>query len=222
MAISPTAHFRQRTLDRLMALGERALWLRGNGDRWLVEARAGRFRHEDQATAQLIEWASARITSVQRDLLEMLPLTCSIELPGLGRIGFCHATSRSDNEMILVDSPIEHYRLAFSQLDAQTIVVGHCHMPFDRLFDRRRIVNTGSVGMPYGHLGASWALIGRDIVLRRTPYDIDDASSRISRTGMPGVDEFVRTNVRAAPSDQEALEVFHSFARKQQERGCFE
>ena len=33
--------FPVETLDRLAALGDRALWLRGNGDRWLVEARAG-------------------------------------------------------------------------------------------------------------------------------------------------------------------------------------
>ncbi len=35
--------FPSETLDRLEALGSRALWLRGNGDRWLSEARADPF-----------------------------------------------------------------------------------------------------------------------------------------------------------------------------------
>ena len=42
--------FPSETLDRLDALGSRALWLRGNGDRWLAEAHAGRFRHPDPGT----------------------------------------------------------------------------------------------------------------------------------------------------------------------------
>jgi diadenosine tetraphosphatase ApaH/serine/threonine PP2A family protein phosphatase len=31
-----------------------------------------------------------------------------------------------------------------------TVVCGHTHMPFDRLAAGRRVVNPGSVGMPYG------------------------------------------------------------------------
>ncbi len=207
--------FPAETLDRLMALGERGLWVRGNGDRWLTEARDGRFRHDDDATARLIEWASARLTDVHRTMLAALPSTRRVAPPGFGTAGFCHATARSDDEMILVDSSMEHYRAAFEGLDAPTIVVGHSHMPFDRLFDRRRIVNTGSVGMPYGHAGASWALIDRDIVLRRTLYDVEAAAARIARTGMPDAEEFIRTCVRSTPSDRDVLEAFHAVARKQ-------
>jgi hypothetical protein len=50
---------------------------------------------------------------------------------------------------------------------------GHRAHPhaFDRLADTRRIINPGSVGLPYGHPGAAWALLGPDVVLRRTAYD---------------------------------------------------
>ena len=76
--------------------------------------------------------------------------------------------------------------------------------------------------MPYGHGGASWALIGPDIVLRRTSYDIDAACSRIMATGMRDAEEFVRTYVRVTPSDEEALESFRVIIRKQQESGGFD
>ncbi len=213
--------FPTETLDRLEAIGEKAIWLRGNGDRWLVEARAGRFRHPDAGTDALIGWAASRLTPRHVDRLAALPLTCSIDVTGPGRVGFCHATSRSDNEMVLVDSPVAHLRAAFAAIDGETLVIGHSHMPFDRLCDRRRVVNTGSVGMPYGHEGASWALIGPDIVLRRTSYDIDAACSRIAATGMPDVADFVRTYVRVTPSDEEALDSFRDIVRRQQESGDF-
>lgn len=214
--------FPTETLDRLETLGRRAIWLRGNGDRWLVEARVGRFRHPDAGTDALIDWAASRLTPAHVDRLAGLQLTCSFEVTGLGLVGLCHATSRSDNEMVLVDSPVAHLRAAFSAIDGETLVIGHSHMPFDRLFDRRRVVNTGSVGMPYGHGGASWALIGPDIVLRRTSYDVDAACSRIMASGMPGAEKFVRTYVRATPSDEGALDSFRATIRKQQVTGGFD
>ena len=93
---------------------------------------------------------ASRLTPRHVDRLAALPLTCSIDVTGPGRVGFCHATSRSDNEMVLVDSPVAHLRAAFAAIDGETLLIGHSHMPFDRLCDRRRVVNTGSVGMPYG------------------------------------------------------------------------
>jgi hypothetical protein len=94
-------------------------------------------------------------------------------------------------------------------------------MPFDRLFDRRRIVNTGSVGVPYGHAGASWLALGPDIVLRRTQYDTDLAAARILQTEMPDAAAFVAAHVRTTPSDREALADFHEVRRRQQAAGCF-
>ena len=41
------------------------------------------------------------------------------------------------------------------------VVCGHTHRQFDRRIDRWRVVNAGSVGMPYeGRPGAYWALLG--------------------------------------------------------------
>jgi hypothetical protein len=48
-------------------------------------------------------------------------------------VAFCHGTARDDNEFVLVDSPIGHYQAAFADVTDQTVVLGHTHMPFDRL-----------------------------------------------------------------------------------------
>ena len=95
-------------------------------------------------------------------------------------------------------------------MPAQTVVVGHTHMPFDRLADTQRIVSAGSVGLPYGHPGAAWALLGPDVVLRRTAYDTSAAAAALSASAsdLPGI-EFITGNIRASASDAEALGAFN-------------
>jgi predicted phosphodiesterase len=209
--------FPGETLRLLAELGPDTVWLRGNGDRWLAEG----VRHADPATDRLLAWVAAGLTAAERAMLGALPLLHTQDVPGLGRVGICHATPRSDNEMLLVDSGFTQVREAFAGCDATTVVVGHSHMPFDRLFAGRRVVNAGSVGMAYGHAGAAWALVGPDIVLRRTGYDSEAAASRILATDMPDADDFVRSYIRAQPSDAEAMGAFRKTLRRQQQTGQF-
>lgn len=207
--------FPAQTFDLLDRLGGLAVWLRGNGDRWLAEAARGDFRHDDGETRDLIAWSAGQLSVDQLNRLEALPLTHQLSRADFGEIGICHATARDDNEMFLVDSSFGHAADAFRDLASGTVIVGHSHMPFDRLFDRRRIVNTGSVGMPYGHAGAAWALVGTDIVLKRTPYNVGDACARIVASGMPGAAHFADAYVRQTPSDRDAMAVFSDIRARQ-------
>src|SRR4029453_12198344 len=127
----------------------------------------------------------------------------AIEVSGLGQVRFCHATTRSDTEIVLVDSPVGRYQAAFADTDEPLVMLGHTHMPFDRLANRRRFVNPGSVGMPYGRRGALWALLGPDLSLPRTEYDAPAAAAtfRAAATGYPGLEDFIVENVLAVPSD---------------------
>jgi hypothetical protein len=43
-------------------------------------------------------------------------LTATLDIDGLGPVTSCHATPRDDNEFILVDSPVEHYKDAFASV----------------------------------------------------------------------------------------------------------
>ena len=199
------------TLDRLAGLGSKAIWVRGNADRELVAAYDG---VHDPALPEVArvptEYAAGRLESRHRDLLASLPLCVTLAVTGLGEVRFCHATARSDTEIVLVDSPLERYRDAFAGTSEPTVVLGHTHMPFDRLADCRRFVNPGSVGMPYGGTGAFWALLGPDVVLRRTGYDTSAAAETFRRAapGYPALAEFIAENVLTVPSDALALAAF--------------
>jgi predicted phosphodiesterase len=202
-----------QTLERLAGLGTPAVWVRGNSDRWLVDAFDGDFMIPGLPTspsADWFEWCAARLNRAHRDMLADLPLSVTLDVDGLGPVTFCHATARDDNEYILVDSPLEHFRAAFAPAGQQTVVVGHTHMPFDRLAAGRRIVNPGSVGMPYGRAGAHWALLADGAVtLRRTVYDAEAACAAIRhQSGYPDVAEWADYFVHARASDADALGAF--------------
>ena len=78
----------------------------------------------------------------------------------------------------------------FKDVDASVVVCGHTHMQFDRTVGRLRVVNAGSVGMPFGTTGADWLLLGPGIELRKTHYDTLATAEQFRRTAYPMVEEF--------------------------------
>lgn len=196
------------TLDALSSLGERAIWVRGNADRELVEfRRTGRTAVPDAVTP----WAAEQLRADQVDLLAGLPLSRTLQITGLGKVLFCHATPRDDEEVVLVDSRLERWADVLDGLDPSigTVVCGHTHMPFARLAHRRLVLNPGSIGMPYGGAGAHWALLGPGVQLRVTEFDLDRACERIAaESGYPQAREWADYFVRSAASDAEAMLAF--------------
>jgi len=203
------------TLDVLAGLGERAVWVHGNCEREMVTAFDGGDvpgPNGPQAAA-----SAALIGRRNRDMLDGLPLTVTLDIGGLGATVFCHASPRRDDEMLLVDSPPERWQAALSGLGASapTVVCGHTHMQFDRRAAGRRVVNPGSVGMPYGPPGAHWALLGPAVSLRRTEYDTAAAAEVITASRYPNGSEWAREYVLSHYSDTEALAAFTKIARHQ-------
>jgi putative phosphoesterase len=194
------------TLDRLLALGDRAVWVRGNADRELAASARGDGKFVPDP---IFPWAARQLRPADLPILDALPLTVTLD----GML-FCHATPRNDTEIVLVDSPLERWAEVLDGVAASTVVLGHTHMPFTRLADRRLIVNPGSVGMPYGTGGAHWALLGDGVELRRTRYDVEAACRFLTaHCAYPDIEEWADFFVRNPASDAEALRVFSASAR---------
>ncbi len=196
-------------LDRLLAEGDRLRLVRGNADRELVALRRG---VEIEIPDDVTPWAAEQLTAAQVDLLDGLPHPLVLDVIGFGPVVFCHGSPRRDNELVLVDSPLERWAAAFSDLtDKQrTVVCGHTHMPFIRLVDRRLAINAGSIGMPYGRAGGSWALLQDGTVsLHHTAIDIDEAVTAVTDgSSYPGRHGWAEEYVRAANSDADAIAAF--------------
>jgi len=110
-------------LDRLLDLGDRVTWVRGNADRELVDlARGGNTEIPDP----IAPWAAAQLRGDHVDWLARLPHPITLAVNGFGDVVFCHGTPRDDNEVVLVDTRLERWAEALADLPdhVQTIVCG--------------------------------------------------------------------------------------------------
>ncbi len=121
---------------------------------------------------------------------------------------FCHATPRNDTEIFTSQTPEQNLIPVFENVAADVVVCGHTHIQFDRMVGKKRVVNAGSVGMPFGKTGADWLLLGPDIEFCHTDYDLQQAAKEIRLTEYPGADAFASNNVINPPSEQEMLAAF--------------
>ena len=161
--------FPAETVERLRRLGNKARWLRGNAERELVEQPPPR---PGGAPPDELERTLAALSREQVDFLYGLPERLELELDGLGRVLFCHATPWSDLEIVTPLTPDERLARILDGVEADVVVAGHTHMQEDRRVGAVRWVNAGSVGMPYEDSdGAFWATVGPDVELRCTAYD---------------------------------------------------
>lgn len=199
----------RETLERLLALGERARFLRGNGDREIASPPSEPTDLWEERT----RWASGQLERGQLAWLAALADTQSLDVGGLGGVLFCHGSPRRDDEILTRISPEARVAAAVAGVAEATVVCGHTHVQFDREVAGKRLVNAGSVGMPYEAApGAYWALLGPDVELLRTEYDLEAAAAAIRATGYPDADELAAENVLTVPSAQEATEHFESMA----------
>ncbi len=191
----------RETLGRLRALGERALWIRGNTDRLI----AG-----EGVSEPLHEWVAAELGEHDIAFLESLPLTQRLEVEGLGDVLFCHATPRNDEEIVTPLTSDERLASILEGVDADAVVAGHTHIQQDRTVGSIRWVNAGSVGLPYeGEVQAFWALLGPDVQLRKTPFDVEAAIRAFEALDREDARSFAE-NFRTAPSRDEAAQHFES------------
>jgi len=199
--------FPAETLDRLANLALPARFVRGNCDRELVAAfDAGPVETQppEESWEAVFPWAAGRMSPEQRDLLAGFEPSVTLTIDGLGPTLFCHATPRSDEEIVTRLTPPAVLESTFEGIREATVVVGHTHVQFELDVAGIRLVNAGSVGMPYADApGAYWALLGPDVTLRRTEYDLEATAEAIRRSDFP-LRDFADENVLSVPSAEEA------------------
>lgn len=184
-------------LDVLEALGDRVRFIRGNADREVLEGSGEqsvwcRDRLGEERLARVAEWL----------------LSLSLDVDVLGQVLFCHATPRSDEEIVTRITPEADVAVTLEDTDEALVVCGHTHVQYDRRIGSRRLVCAGSVGWPYqGREGAFWLLLGPELTHRRTEYDVRLAIDAAERSGFPNHEEVVGL-LREPPDPGEASAFF--------------
>ena len=183
------------TLALVRALEVPARFVCGNGDRAVGTLLEGRG-----------EWMTSMHTEGDLAFLAGFEQTVSVDVDGLGPTCFCHGSPRSDEELVTERTPAERVREFMAGVDARVVVTAHTHVRYDRQVDGIRLLNPGSVGLPYeGERGAYWALLGPDVEFRRTDYDVEATVQQMRATGDPRVEQIVEMMLEPPPRD-EAIE----------------
>jgi diadenosine tetraphosphatase ApaH/serine/threonine PP2A family protein phosphatase len=163
------------------------------------------------------DWSAAReqLGEARLKRVASWPLTVELDVDGIGRTVFCHAIPRADEPVFTRITPDDVVLHLVGEVSAELLVCGHTHVQFDRrLSNGLRVVNSGSVGMPYeGRRGAFWARLGPEVELRRTDYDVEGAVATIRAA--PGFDDERHVGYLLEPPDPDETTAFF-----EQQRGA--
>jgi putative phosphoesterase len=147
------------------------------------------------------EWERSCLSPDDVAFLQGLPE--KLELEG---VLYCHATPRSDEEVVTPATPDERLAEILAGVEQRAVVAGHTHMQQDRQIGAVRFINAGSVGLPYeGEVAAFWALVDDgEAELRKTAIDIDGLVDAYRASRWPRAEEFLRENVLTAITREQA------------------
>ncbi len=205
--------------ELLLGLDMPVRYIMGNTDReTLAMARGEDTGGVPERYRAAFKYEADHLDDARRRAVESWPANLQTKIDGEGgEVLFCHATPRNDTEIFTKLTPEPALREAFSPphvpAAVSLVVCGHTHMQFDRtitLTDDRaiRIVNAGSVGMPFGDPGAYWLQFDGDVKFRHTPYDYEAAITRIRESNYPEAADFANHNVAEPPTEEEMVTLY--------------
>ncbi|HET9369594.1 MAG TPA: metallophosphoesterase family protein [Vicinamibacterales bacterium] len=196
-------------LDALAAVGVPVDYIAGNGESAVLAAIEGReLPRMPESAAEGVRWVGRALRPDQSNRIRTWPLTHALDVVGVGRVLFCHATPRNNTEIFTRQTPDAAVAGALAGVAADVVVCGHTHMQHDRRVGTIRVVNAGSIGMPFGRTGADWLLLGPGVELRHTTYDLTAAAGQLRATSFPAVDEFTSKYVLDSPAEEAMLAMF--------------
>jgi putative phosphoesterase len=186
----------QETLELVRAMPVPARFVRGNADRAVGSDLEGRG-----------PWMDAMHTPDDMAFLAGFEHTVAVAVDGLGPTCFCHGSPRSDEECVTERTPETRVREFMEGREERVVVTAHVHLQYERSLGWIRQVGPGSVGLPYGGEPgrAYWALLGPEVELRSTEYDLDAAIARMRATDDPRVEAIVELMLEP-PSRDEVVE----------------
>lgn len=183
----------EETIALVDAVRETALFVRGNAERALLEAEAKLRTGSDDGVRPRARWLVEHHGAEGLAFVRSFQEAVVVEVDGLGAVRFCHGSPRSDEEVVTDATPEERMRALLAGVEEKVLVTAHTHLRFDRHVAGVRSVNAGSVGMPYeGTTGiAYWAVLGPDVQLMATAYDVEETLRRYRSTDDPSAEEMV-------------------------------
>jgi putative phosphoesterase len=187
-----------------------ARFLLGNTDRYLLEKTYPATGSDEWKDKLLLSfrWTAEHMEARALHFLETLPLSQTIREGGW-RLLAVHGSPLSDEEGLTATTSDDDFdSMGIDPALVDLLVCGHTHVPVDRTIKGVRVVNAGSVGLPFdGDPRACYALISvtrgdrtsLEVVLRRVTYDVEKVVEQFYALNHPAAD-ISAYNLRTAHS----------------------
>jgi putative phosphoesterase len=104
---------------------------------------------DERRYSEIDQWCYAQLSAEDRRYLADLPAQLALDTP-FGRLLCVHGSPRSFDDMIDAATSESQLATMLTDCEADVLAVGHMHTPLLRRFGSMKIVNPGSVGLPYG------------------------------------------------------------------------
>jgi putative phosphoesterase len=177
-----------------------AHFLLGNTDRYLLQETYPSTPNGDDWKDKLLlsfRWTAERLGLEGVRFLKTLPPFQVIQ-EGNRQLLVVHGSPRSDEEGLTVKTAAEDLENMPVGPKVAVIACGHTHVPMDRTIEGVRVVNAGSVGLPFdGDPRACYAVISSlaangsgptRVELRRVAYDVEKAIAQFYVRNHPAAD----------------------------------
>lgn len=208
----------------MLANQRRIFHISGNTDRYLVEAKyPGNPGNQDWQSQVLASfpWTAEQLGTTGLQFLANLPYQQLFRFSQRQAILAVHGSPRSDEDGIRPNmSDIELGALldtsssSFAETEGEynVLLCAHTHIPVNRILRWQRIINTGSVGLPFdGDQRASYVILSAhsngnyEIEFRRVPYDIELVVNQLKAVDHPTASISVQNLRTARPLSQNLI-----------------
>lgn len=146
----------------------------------------------------IFEWTFNNLTEENCQYLESLPDSINVTIEGW-KFHICHGSPESVELYCYEGSDYSEEMINASEADV--IVCGHTHLPYLKKYDKKYMINSGSVGKPkIGRPNATYNLvtvtetdISSEII--EVPYDYESMASHVESFGFGKYATHLRTGI---------------------------
>jgi putative phosphoesterase len=133
-------------------------------------------------------WTKAQTTADNKAWLRTLVPAIRFAADGT-RYLLVHGSPRRINEYLFEDKPDATFARIAAGAEADVVISGHTHRPYDKAVGAARFINVGSAGKPKdGDPRGCWALIdttASSVEFRRVAYDVEIAARAVEASDLP-------------------------------------
>ncbi len=201
LCLGDVANFGPQPVETLELIREIACPIvMGNNDATLLEPiKPETLPEEKRWFAEVEAWCAEQFSDDHKSFIRSFKPIVELELDNLQLLAY-HGSPKSYNDPITATTPDEVLESYFANSNADIFVGGHTHEQFIRRYFDKRVLNPGSVGLPYvlrrgsseglNLAVAEYAILEvisgeHNVTFRRIRYDTEKLNQAVTTSEMP-------------------------------------